>query len=280
MRMPTYFLNMNNNSLLIYLRIGINFIFSCIFINYVSAQDFNIKILDSFEIKSDQIYLDHLNQLYVIQSQDHLILKFDDQFQIKKESSSSFYAEPLFMSVVDPMKIILFIPSFSNVQILNSDLTLLSDEYYQEFNSESAITHYSNQSLCYFANGKIALKNTIDNRLLESESIYYNRSKELKLTEIKTNGKDIYLLIPGVGLWHFNEFLKLEHFINDSTIEHIDLYENKLFISKLDQIEILNLNLKSPVQKIKFSFPILSFSVNKNYLLLADKNKIFRYKIF
>ncbi|MGB5031704.1 MAG: hypothetical protein WBO76_06305, partial [Saprospiraceae bacterium] len=60
---------MNNNSLLIYLRIGINFIFSCIFINYVSAQDFNIKILDSFKIKSDQIYLDHLNQLYVIQSQ-------------------------------------------------------------------------------------------------------------------------------------------------------------------------------------------------------------------
>ena len=34
------------------------------------------------------------------------------------------------------------------------------------------------------------------------------------------------------------------------------------------------------LQKIKFSFPILSFSVNKNYLLLADKNKIFRYKIF
>jgi len=277
MRMPTYFLNMINNSLLIGLRIGFIIIFSCIIIKCVSAQDFNIKILDSFKIKSDQIYLDHLNQLYVIQSQDHLILKFDDQFQIKKESSSSFYAEPLFMSVVDPMKIILFIPSFSNVQILNSDLTLLSDEYYQEFNSESAITHYSNQSLCYFANGKITLKNTIDNRLLESENIYYNRSKELKLTEIKSNGKDIYLLIPGVGLWHFNEFLKLEHFINDSTIEHIDLYENKLFISKHDQIEILNLNLKSPLQKIKFSFPILSFSVNKNYLLLADKNKIFRY---
>ena len=38
-----------------------------------------------FKIKSDQIYLDHLNQLYVIQSQDHLILKFDDQFQIKKQ---------------------------------------------------------------------------------------------------------------------------------------------------------------------------------------------------
>jgi len=279
MRMPAYFLKMINNSLLMFLRLGIIIIFYSIFINCVSAQDFNFKILDSFKIKSDQIYLDHLNQLYVIQSQDHLILKFDDQFQIKKESSSSFYAEPLFMSVVDPMKIILFIPSFSNVQILNSDLTLLSDEYYQQFNSESAITHYSNQSLCYFSNGKITLKNTIDNRLIESENIYYNRSKELKLTEIKSNGKDIYLLIPGAGLWHFNEFLKLEHFMNDSTIEHIDLYENKLFISKHEQIEILNLNLKSQVQKIKFSFPILSFSVNKNYLLLADKNKIIRYKI-
>ncbi len=279
MRMPAYFLKMINNSLLMFLRLGIIIIFYSIFINCVSAQDFNFKILDSFNIKSDQIYLDHLNQLYVIQSQDHLILKFDDQFQIKKESSSSFYAEPLFMSVVDPMKIILYIPSFSNVQILNSDLTLLSDEYYQQFNSESAITHYSNQSLCYFSNGKITLKNTIDNRLIESENIYYNRSKELKLTEIKSNGKDIYLLIPGAGLWHFNEFLKLEHFMNDSTIEHIDLYENKLFISKHDQLEILNLNLKSQVQKIKFSFPILSFSVNKNYLLLADKNKIIRYKI-
>ncbi len=279
MRMPAYFLKMINNSLLMFLRLGIIIIFYSIFINCVSAQDFNFKILDSFKIKSDQIYLDHLNQLYVIQSQDHLILKFDDQFQIKKESSSSFYAEPLFMSVVDPMKIILYIPSFSNVQILNSDLTLLSDEYYQQFNSESAITHYSNQSLCYFSNGKITLKNTIDNRLIESENIYYNRSKELKLTEIKSNGKDIYLLIPGAGLWHFNEFLKLEHFMNDSTIEHIDLYENKLFISKHDQLEILNLNLKSQVQKIKFSFPILSFSVNKNYLLLADKNKIIRYKI-
>jgi len=277
--MPAYFLKMINNSLLMFLRLGIIIIFYSIFINCVSAQDFNFKILDSFKIKSDQIYLDHLNQLYVIQSQDHLILKFDDQFQIKKESSSSFYAEPLFMSVVDPMKIILYIPSFSNVQILNSDLTLLSDEYYQQFNSESAITHYSNQSLCYFSNGKITLKNTIDNRLIESENIYYNRSKELKLTEIKSNGKDIYLLIPGAGLWHFNEFLKLEHFMNDSTIEHIDLYENKLFISKHDQLEILNLNLKSQVQKIKFSFPILSFSVNKNYLLLADKNKIIRYKI-
>ena len=70
-----------------------------------------------------------------------------------------------------------------------------------------------------FANGKITLKNKIDNRLLESENIYYSRSKELKLTEIKSNGKDIYLLIPGAGLWHFNEFLKLEHFINDSTIK-------------------------------------------------------------
>ncbi|MBK6822148.1 MAG: hypothetical protein IPG87_03845 [Saprospiraceae bacterium] len=255
------------------------FIHSCVFFSLTNigiSQKYLFQ--DSFLLNASTIYIDKLNQIYALDKSNAHLLKLNEDWSTNQELSSPFLNEYVTLDVSDPMKIILFFPSYSSVQILDESLGTLSDEYYSNFNTESAICFFSTTQYCFFAEGKIHLKNILDQRIVNSESIYYERDNEITSTVLKSNGKEIFLLLPGIGRWQFSGFLNEEFSVEDSQIKSIDLKDNQLFYLKENQIYQWEKGSKPSEPIYKSNFKINSFAVNSKYLIIAENNQIRRFR--
>lgn len=254
----------------------IHSIFLFLLCNIGTSQKYLFK--DSFLLSASSIYLDKLNQVYAVEKGSSHLLKLNEDWSTNQELSSPFLSEFITLDVSDPMKIILFFPSYSSVQILDESLGTLSDEFYSNFNLESAICFFSTTQYCYFADGKIHIKNILDQRIVNSESIYYERENEIKTSILKTNGKEIFLLLPGIGLWQFSAFLNEELFLEDSQIKGIDLKDDTLYYLKDNRIYQWKPGHRPSKPIYTSNVKISSFSVNTKYLLVAEENQIRRYR--
>jgi hypothetical protein len=233
---------------------------------------------DSFLLSASSIYLDKLNQVYAVEKGSSHLFKLNEDWSTNQELSSPFLSEYVTLDVSDPMKIMLFFPSYSSVQILDESLGTLSDEFYSNFNLESAICFFSTTQYCYFAEGKIHIKNILDQRIVNSESIYYERENEITTSILKTNGKEIFLLLPGIGLWQFSAFLNEEFFVEDSKIKNIDLKDNILFYLKDNRIYSWNPGARPSEPIYTSNAKISSFAINTKYLIIAEDNLIRRFR--
>ncbi|MEO6190080.1 MAG: hypothetical protein ABIO44_06675 [Saprospiraceae bacterium] len=245
----------------------------------LQGQSWNWKLKDSLELDVQELYLDKLNQIYLIQKDKQSILKLNEDLSTNQEYFSSFISQYTFMDVKDPLKLLLFLPQFANVNFLDESLAPLSEEYFSNFNNESAICYYSTNQLCYYSEGKMNIRNLQDQKVQSGETIFYTRKTVNEVSQIKSNGQDVYLLFSGYGLWKFNAFLNIEYFLEDFAIKRMELMDDKLFVLKDSKIQILqNKNLTDDVIFNSNGDEIQAFSINKKYLLVALKNKVLRYE--
>ncbi len=255
-------------------------IFLLVFYSNLSGQSLNLIFKDSLIIEPQEIYLDPLNQIYILEKGKQNIVKLNEDYSINQKISSPFISSYAFMDVKDPMKILLFLPQYSNVTLYDESLAPLSDEYLVGFTNESAICFYSTQQLCYFSEGKLNLKNIINHEVLSSEPIFYDRKEINDVSQLKSDGQSCYLLLPGYGLWKFNSFLNLEYFIEDHSFERMELYRNNLFVLRNSKISMLNSNSLNDKSIIDFNRgPIHTFAMNNKYLIIASSGTIYRYFI-
>lgn len=245
----------------------------------ITAQSIQLRLLDSLAYDVNEVYIDRLNQVYLFPRNSTDLIKLNDNFSFNQKYSSPFISQYIYLDVKDPMKLLLFLPQFNNVNMYDESLAQISDEYFSDFNTESAICFYTSTQLCYFANNKINLKSIVDNSLQSGEQIFYPRKKLNQVSQIKSNGRDIYLLMPGIGLWHFNAFLNLESFVEDYEITRIDLMDDKLFYLKNNNLFLRNEKDLKDQMVYTSQEPIKRFALNKNYLLIAQDDLIFRFKI-
>lgn len=244
---------------------------------YLQGQDIQLKLKDSIPYDANEIYIDRLNQIYIFPLGTTSIIKLNDDKTLNQKFSNPFISSYIFMDVKDPMKLLVYLPQFNNVNVYDESLAQISDEYFADFNAESAICYHSSTQLCYFALNKVHIKNISDKSVITSEQLFYQRKNLNQVSQIKSNGNDIYLLLPGIGLWHFNAFLNVESFLEDYSIERIELLEDKLYYLK--QNKIYQRNEKDFKDKIIYesNSDFKRFAMNKNYLLIAKKDKILRY---
>lgn len=260
----------------------VKYILSIVFILILkidNAQSLKLDLKDSLAISVNEVYIDRLNQIYVFTKNTTDFIKLNENLSINQKFSSPFLSQYIFLDVKDPMKLLLYLPQFNNVNIYDESLAAISDEYFSDFNSESTICFYNSTQICYFANNKINVKNINNQNLQSGEQIFYSRKKLNQVSQIKTNGRDIYLLLPGIGLWHYNAFLNIESFIEDYEIDRIELMDDKLYYLKSGQIY---LRLEKEFKDILISPSIVSierFAMNKNYFIAADKHSVKRYII-
>ncbi len=258
----------------------VRFIHSLLLFIYISnlfGQDSQLNLKDSFDFETNEIYIDRLNQIYIFPVNSTSIYKLNDDKTLNQKYSNPFISKYVFMDVKDPMKLLVYLPQFNNVNIYDESLFQISDEYFVDFNAESAICFHSSTQLCYFSLNKIHIKNISDKSTKTSEQLFYERKNLNNVSQIKSNGNDIYLLLPGIGLWHFNAFLNLESFIEDYRIERIELLDDKLYYLK--ENKIYQRNEREFKDKIIYesSSEFKRFAMNKNYLLIALKSKILRF---
>ena len=243
------------------------------------GQSWNWKLKDSLELDVQELYLDKLNQIYLIQKDKQSILKLNEDLSTNQEYFSSFISQYTFMDVKDPLKLLLFLPQFANVNFLDESLAPLSEEYFSNFTNESAICYYSTNQLCYYSEGRMNLRNLQDHKVQSGETIYFTRKTINEVSQIKSNGQNVYLLFPGYGLWKFNAFMNIEYFLEDFAIKRMELIDDRLFVLKDNKIQIFqDRNFSDGVIFNSNGKEIQAFSINKKYLLIALQNRVLRYE--
>ncbi|NOT37647.1 MAG: hypothetical protein HOP11_09760 [Saprospiraceae bacterium] len=254
-------------------------IISILFLQSTDAQALQLKLKDSILYSVNELYIDRLNQIYIFPKNTSDILKLNENLSLNQKFSSPFIGSYVFLDAKDPMKILLFLPQFNNVNLYDESLAQISDEYFADFNAESAICFHSSTQLCYFANNKINVKNIADNTIQSGEQIFYPRKKLNQVSQIKSNGKDIYLLLPGIGLWHFNAFLNIESFVEDYEITRIELMDENLYYLKGNSIYQRKEKEFKDYLILSSNDHISRFAMNKSYLLIGTNKSIVRYSI-
>ncbi|MEP7196978.1 MAG: hypothetical protein ABI851_10695 [Saprospiraceae bacterium] len=245
-----------------------------------NGQTMTWKLKDSIAYSVNELYIDRLNQIYLFPKNEHVLIKLNEDLSINQEYSSPFISQFVFMDVKNPMKVLMYLPQFSNVNVLDESLTILSEEYFSDFNNESSICYFSANQLCYYSKNKINIRDLQNRNLKSSEPILYKQRVETEISQIKSNGQDIFLLLPKTGLWHFNSFLNLESYVEDYEIKRIELMDNELYLLKNDNISIWKpTELSDQILFASKKQKIYSFAINKKYLLIALDNKILRYNL-
>lgn len=257
--------------------IKILLIFYC---NGILAQGSNWKVLDTIPYSVNEVYIDKLNQIYLLPINKQEIIKLNENLSINQEYSSPFISKYIFLDVKDPMKVLVFLPQYANVGMYDESMANLSDEYFAGFNNESAICFFSSNQLCYFSENKINLRSIQERRTVSGNPIFYKRKNVDDLSQIKSNGRDIFLLLPGLGLWKFNSFLNLDFFIEDYQIRRMELVDDELYILKDNKILLFdNRKINSTVIFETNREVITTFAINKKYLLVAMNGVVIRLVI-
>lgn len=255
----------------------VNLLCFAVFLDVLHCQSVLWKPLDSLMVSSDVLAIDHLNQNYFINSTNRHLIKLNEDLTINQELASPFLSEYVQLDVSDPMKILLYYPEYSSVQLLDESLGLISDDYYSEFNTESSIAYFSSVQYCIFSGNKLHLKNIIDLKSLSSNPIYYSKPDKNKLNQLKSNGNQIYLHIPGVGVWIFNASLNELTSFRDDQIKQIEIWNNKLLLLKSNVIYLWNQDIKIMEPWFEHYDNISGFACNKRYLLITTGEKILRF---
>lgn len=244
-----------------------------------TGQTFKLELKDSLPYQVNEIYIDRLNQIYLFPSGTTDLIKFNEDLSLNQKVSSPFFSQYIFLDVKDPMKLLLYLAQFNNVNLYDESLAAIAEEYFADFSIESSVCFYSSTQLCFFANNRINIKNILDKSVQSGEQLFYPRKKLNQVSQIKSNGRDIYLLLPGIGLWHFNAFLNVESFLEDYDIECIELLDDQLYYLRKNTIfcrkdrEIRDPEIFSSVR------PLRRFTMNKKYLMIAHPDKTLRYRI-
>lgn len=257
----------------------LSFFFSFLLSLFGFGQIKSLVVKDSFPHVVAKLSLDRLNQLYMVTKDDHHLLKLNEDMSLNQSLASPFLSPFIHLDVSDPMKILIFYPEYSSVQILDESLGLLSDDYYSDFNNESSICYFSTAQFCYFANNRIHLKNIQDLKVRSGEPIYYTKNTKYKINQIRSDAQWIYLLIPGSGIWIYNNFLIEEYKLTDEEITQMDVLNGHLYFVKSNQIYEWKPGKSTPKVVLSSKFEIIDFALNQNYLVLATPKKIKRYWI-
>lgn len=244
------------------------------------AQIGSLLFKDSIRINSGTVHLDRLNHIYAISSDGSRLIRYHDDFSIRREISSPFFSEFMSLDVHDPDKLYLFYPEFSSVQSLDLNLETIADDYYPELNAESAFCYFGPNRYAYFANQRVHIRDIRDQSIRSGVEPVTSRRKVGPANQMSSDGISIYLLIPGTGLWIFNESLQEKKHLGDSAILQMDFLEGSLYYLKNNIIYEWKPEGKGIREIYRGTEKILDFALNRDYFVLALPGRIKRFQIY
>lgn len=143
-----------------------------------TGQTFKLELKDSLPYQVNEIYIDRLNQIYLFPSGTTDLIKFNEDLSLNQKVSSPFFSQYIFLDVKDPMKLLLYLAQFNNVNLYDESLAAIAEEYFADFSIESSVCFYSSTQLCFFANNRINIKNILD-KSVNRENSYFTHVRSL-----------------------------------------------------------------------------------------------------
>ena len=234
----------------------------------------NWKLIDSIAQKSSLVAIDPLNNIYGIESQLGYFFRIDQNKKITKQYIKRFANQISYIIKNDPLKIAYVIPSESKVVSIDPNFQKLST--YNDPYSDPLFSFclYRDGSQCYFINYSLKLLSASNQVLATSEQIRFEGNHESLKSILLSDGQLIYLWIEKIGIFSFDQNLNLKAELKMPTIQHVDVFEQKVYFLMDDCIfEWNGMNSESALIFIS-DHKLSSFSINNKYLILADAFQI------
>lgn len=255
-----------------------NFIHSLLtllfFVSFLNSQESRVRILDTL-IPADKIYIDPLNQIYLVNDHEKSITKYNIQLQVLKKISFNRGWDQALMDVSDPFKCILFYPGDQKIVILDESLAVIGSYDEPELLLESTVCQYSTNYIGIYSNNILKLKNYQEQKVISSAPLLnYDINSSKLYSQLKHSNSYFYLLRSGIGVNRFNIQLFEDQFWLDDRIEKIDVYNNLLFYQTGSEIFKSDVQTKNEELVVKTSGNIKFFAVNQRYLVWIEGNRI------
>ena len=244
------------------------------FISTLYAQNTPVLLLDTF-LPADKIYLDPLDQIYLINDHEKRITKCDIQLRVLKKISFNRGWDQALLDVSDPFKCILYYPGDHKILILDESLSSIGTYDEPELNMESSVCHYSTNFLGIYSNNSIKIKNYEEQKIISSDPLL---NYDINLTDyhsqLKYSNAHFYLLRSGIGVTRYNHQLFEDQVWLDDRIEKIDVYSDLLFYQIGSQIFKSGGLSKTEELVLKTTGKIKFFTVNREYLIWLEEDRL------
>jgi len=248
---------------------------------YESVAQLRVELMLDTIVKADEIYLDPLNQIYLINNADKSISKFNIQVRLLKKISFNQGWDHAVMDVSDPFKCILYYPGDYKILILDESLSVIASYDESELNAQSAVCHYTTDYIGIFSNNVMKLKNYEQQKSLSSEPLYQTEKSHTEFPyQLKQSNEYLYLLKPGYGILRYtNQLFEESSWTWPGIIKKMDVNGERLFYFIENDLKTFDTKYKTEEIILKDVNQLKSFAVNSDFIvvLLDDHLQIFKW---
>ncbi|MBK7738141.1 MAG: hypothetical protein IPI45_10245 [Saprospiraceae bacterium] len=229
------------------------------------------KLVMEQKVDANTVYLDHLNQIYLLDKKEHSICKYDISWNLLSKTSFKQGWDQALLDVSDPFKILMFYPGDYKIRMLDAQLNEIGSYEEPDLNEQAAVCYYSTDQIAIYSNKILKLKNYLDGSEVQSALIIQSINNDnIKLPKLIQNNGFIYLFQPGVGITRFTQQLFEDKTWKYNSMGAVSVVGNYIYViegTRLLQIETLSMK-----ESLIYSFGenAISFAVNSKYAVILD----------
>lgn len=225
----------------------------------------------NLKVEANAIYLDHLNQIYLLDKKQHSISKFDISWNLLAKTSFKQGWDQAHLDVSDPFKILMFYPGDYKIRMLDNQLNEIGSFEDSDLNEQATVCYYSTNQIVIYSNKILKLKNYVDHTEIQSALILQSNSQTIAgFPQLIQRNGFIYLFQPGIGISRFTQQLFEDKTWNFNSIQAVKVDENSIF--GVEGIKLLQIDQVNLQETLIYSFTddAISFAVNSKYIVVLD----------
>lgn len=238
-----------------------------------NAQNYQL-ILDSL-VDASEVYLDPLNQIYLVHSKEKYIQKLDPEFNLLWKIDFKYHWDNIRLELSDPFKPLIYFPGDYYLALTDDRLNELNRIEEPLLSSNAELCRLNGNEYALYDGNALAIRNNQTNQFRNSGIILRpNRVSSTGRPHLKSNRSDIYLGFPEYGILQFNDQLfKIREYVIPDLI-HFDLSNEQILCVR--QNNLIKINLLDASETILYVFPqtIISFTANTDRLAVLGAGRL------
>ncbi len=241
-----------------------------------------LPVLDT-QVHANQVYLDPLNNVYLIDEVQHQLRKYNPAFQLLAQTDIDRGWDQAQLDVTDPFKILLFAPGEYRIHVLDANLAKLSSFDDPDLNQQASLCYLSSEEIALFDGRTLKIKNPYSGKELTGAQLaqFPPTDKPGKPAKLIRHRDAIYLFRPGLGIFRFTSQLFEDRSWPDADMAYMDLSGDQILSldvkNQLRWHEPVGWSYKALYQT---SSPVRSLASNARFIALieGDHLKIFQIR--
>ncbi len=235
----------------------------------IMAQE-DLPVIADTVLPCDRWYIDVLDQTYCYNARKRSLSKYMKNGVLMARTSVVEIKEPFTIDISDPFKVLIHCLHTGETFVFDESLGLLQIDVQENISSSYAVCRYNTFSKVEYIDQRLVLKDWSNRLERKSQEIFLHEFQlENYPIQLVSNSRQLAMLVPGTGLFLFDDFLTLEHEILDPDITQVIWVDDNLYFQKHQSI------YRWPVGK-GFAEKIVSgacphFSVNHHRLICGSR---------